>query len=302
VIKQIPRYFTRLDSTGNFIFRNLPDGTFYLYALKDESGTRRYLGKTQLFAFADRPVIIGGANTPVTLYAYTEEEDVKRPTAAAGRTAVTGGRTPEDKRLRYETSLDNDRQDLLSHFTMTFPIKLKTFDSTKFIFTDTSFRVIPNSRIQLDTSRKIISITTSWTPGFPYRITLDKEFAEDSLGRKLLKTDTLEFTAKKESDYGSLRVRIPSLDLTKHPVLQFVQNKKVVQTHVFTTRDFYSRLFKPGDYEIRILYDENQNGVWDPGAFFGRRRQPEKAITIRKPVSVRANWDNDETISALENE
>jgi hypothetical protein len=300
VIKQIPRYFTRLDSTGTFRFRNLPEETFYLYALKDESGTRRYLGKSQLFAFADSPIVIGRQNPPVTLYAYVEEEEVRRPSGSTGRNAAPGGRAPEDKRLRYETNLEGNQQDLMSPFHMTFPVRLKTFDSTKFIFTDTSFRRLPGSRIELDTSGRIITLRYNWTPNTPYRIIIDKDFAEDSLGRKLLKTDTLEFAAKKESDYGSLRIRVPSLDLSRHPVLQLVQAGKVVQSHVFTTKEFYSRLFKPGDYEIRILFDEIQNGVWDPGEFFGKRRQPEKVISIKSPLKVRANWDNNENISALE--
>ena len=38
VVKERPRYITKLDGKGNFIFKNLPPGTFYLYALKDEGG------------------------------------------------------------------------------------------------------------------------------------------------------------------------------------------------------------------------------------------------------------------------
>ena len=42
VVKERPRYITKLDGKGNFVFKNLPPKTFYLYALKDEGGTRRY--------------------------------------------------------------------------------------------------------------------------------------------------------------------------------------------------------------------------------------------------------------------
>src|SRR4051812_3973422 len=80
VIKERPRYFTKLDRAGNFTFRYLPVDTFYLYALKDEGGSRRYLSKAQLFGFADKPVIIGDSNLPVTLVAYSEElEETAKP-------------------------------------------------------------------------------------------------------------------------------------------------------------------------------------------------------------------------------
>ena len=36
VVKNTPRYYTRVDRDGNFIFRNLPADTFAIYALKDE--------------------------------------------------------------------------------------------------------------------------------------------------------------------------------------------------------------------------------------------------------------------------
>ncbi len=35
VVKDRPRYLSKLDSKGNFSFKNLPPKTFYLYALKD---------------------------------------------------------------------------------------------------------------------------------------------------------------------------------------------------------------------------------------------------------------------------
>ncbi|HET9826473.1 MAG TPA: Ig-like domain-containing domain, partial [Chitinophagaceae bacterium] len=56
VVNEKPRYATRLDSLGNFHFRNLPAGTFYIYALKNEGGSYRYLSEKQLFAFADSAV------------------------------------------------------------------------------------------------------------------------------------------------------------------------------------------------------------------------------------------------------
>ena len=298
VYKSIPRYFTRLDSTGTFRFRNLPEDTFYVYALKDESNMRRYQGGGQLFAFADKPVFIGGENDPLTLYAFIEKEEEAPRRPVTPRNAGAN-RPAEDKRLRYQTSAESG-QDLMSPFTMTFPTGLKTFDSTKFLLTDTSFNRLPGAEARLDTGRRTISVSQAWVPGNAYHIILDKEFAEDSAGRKLLKTDTLDFNAKKESDYGELRLRFPTLDLSMHPVLQFVQGGKVVRSHVFTTQEFYSRLFTPGDYELRILYDENQNGIWDTGVFFGERRQPEKAITLKMPLKVRGNWDNDVTIRDLE--
>jgi hypothetical protein len=59
-----------------------------------------------------------------------------------------------------------------------------------------------------------------------------------------------------------------------------------------TTKEFYAKLFAPGEYDLRILYDDNKNGIWDPGAFFENRHQPEKVLPISRKITVKAKWDN----------
>ena len=50
---------------------------------------------------------------------------------------------------------------------------------------------------------------------------------------------------------------------------------------------------KRSGYELRILYDDNKNGKWDPGIFFGKRQQPELVKPIERRIVVRANWGNE---------
>jgi hypothetical protein len=95
IVKERPRFITRLDSSGRFNFRNLPPGTFYLYALKDDGGTRRYLSKTQLFAFHGRPVAVGDSNRPITLYALrnptmSQKNPLLPPRSGKGTTRRNG--------------------------------------------------------------------------------------------------------------------------------------------------------------------------------------------------------------------
>ena len=99
---------------------------------------------------------------------------------------------------------------------------------------------------------------------------------------------------KKNEDYGSLRMRFRNLNFSTHPVLQFIQGDKVVFSYVFQSRpDFYYKLFVPGEYDLRLLLDTNQNGQWDTGEFYGKHIQPEKVIAIPKKVKVKTNWDNE---------
>ena len=299
VYKERPRYITRLDKEGNFHFHHLPAETFYLYALKDEGGTKRYLSNTQLFAFADSAVVVSDTVKPITLFAYAEKEEAKRPASTAARApGALGGNAAADKRLKLETNLENGEMDLLKQFEVYFrAAPLKEFDSSKIIFADEKMKPISDYRILRDTGNKKLTLQYAWTENTLYTLIIDKDFASDTAGRKLSKNDTVFFRSRKASSYGLVRLRFPTLDISKNPILQFVQNEEVKISHVFTSRDYFAKLFIPGEYNLRILYDENKNGKWDAGQFFGARHQPEKVAPILRKLTIKANWDNEVDIT-----
>jgi len=299
VVKDRPRYIARVDTAGRFHFRFLEPGAYAIYAMKDEGGTHRYLSKGQLFAFADSPVVIGQYPAPVSLYAYTEKVETK----PSGKTGTTGTKpatakpTEKDKRLQFQTNIAGGEFDVLDTLRLTFATPLETFDSTKIRFTDDNFADIPtvDYRFRRDSTNKIFSLFYAWQTDTKYHLIAAKDFASDSAGRKLLKIDTISFHTKKDIEYGEVRIRIRHLDLSRNPVLQFVQSDAVKYAFPFgTSSEFRRILFPPGEYELRLLYDDNKNGVWDAGEFFGtHKRQPEKVAPLRKSFTVKANWDND---------
>lgn len=292
VINNKPRYITRLDGQGNFNFKNLPARFFYIYAMKDEAGAGKLLGRNQLFAFADKPVESGKEIPNFTLYAYPENI---APVAAAVKTEVEG----KDKRLRYQVNLQNNQQDLLNDLEFYFDAPLLSYDSSKIRFaSDSAFNIVPDFKWTKDTSNKKITLSGSWKENTLYHIILDKDFAADSLGRKLLKTDTLSFKTKKLTDYGSISLRFKNLNLLKNPFLFFVVNNAVVKSFTLNSEIFYQKLFVPGDYELRILNDDNKNGKWDPGEFFGKhKKQPEIVKPIDRRIIIKPNWDNEMEIT-----
>ena len=296
VVKEKPRYITRLDGQGNFTFKNLPAKTFYLYAMKDETGTYRYFSDKQLFAFAQKPVTIQLNTDTVTLYAYNAVVAAQPPTTAinpAIRIKPTGPNA--DKRLKYQTSLVNNQLDLLGNFTMMFETALRSFDTAKIkLYTDSTFIPVTPYKFEKDSSNKKIQLTHQWKENTLYHIILDKDFAEDTSGKKLLKTDTISFTTKKLTGYGSLKLKFRNIDTANHPVLLFISGDKLVQSFVFgNTMEFSQSLFLPGEYELRILFDDNKNGKWDPGEFFGKHKQPEIVKPIERKITVKPSWQNE---------
>lgn len=289
---QKPRYITKLDSKGQFTFTNLPPRTFYLYALKDNGGTKLYIDNRSLFAFADKPVSPKDKNDSIVLYAYAkpEPQQVTIPVLSGPR----GRPNTPDKRLRYQTNLSDGMQDLLSPFTMQFDQPLRQFDTARIsLYSDSAFNKPAAYRFSRDSTRKKIVLQTEWKENTLYHIIMDKDFAEDSSGKKLLKTDTLSFTTRKKSDYGILKLKLRNIDFTKNPVLIFTGGNNIMLSFPLTGPDFYLPMMLPIEYELRILYDTNKNGVWDPGQFYGKRIQPEIGKPFDRKLNIKAGWTNE---------
>ncbi|MEO8414599.1 MAG: Ig-like domain-containing domain [Ginsengibacter sp.] len=287
VLKHKPRYITRLDSSGNFTFHNLSGGVYNLYALKDESGQKVYNHGDELFAFSDSTVNVGDSTKPVELFAYAEEKPKAKST-----TTTTGS---ADKKLKYTPSIENGRQDLLTPLTLEFNHKLKNFDSLKIELTDTLFNPDKSARVSIDTTGKKITLKHTWLDNTDYRLIISKDFATDTLGVALLKSDTIHFKAKREGDYGSIKINFKNLEKFKHPVLEFVLNNEIVNAFPLTSPQWSVKLFNPGDYEVRILEDRNQDGIWDPGNYH-LKLQPEKVYAIPQKINIRADWENERDI------
>ena len=297
VAKERPRYIAHLDSAGHFTFTNLKPGTYALYALKDESGTHLYTSKFQTFAFADSPVNLTTSTAPLLLYAYSDTGSAGKQKKLLLAPPPKKEEKDKPKRLLVAGNIPNGLLDLHRQFELSFAVPLKYYDSSKMSFSTDSFQTITQFHYKLDSSGKKLTLFYNWKENTLYHLILQKDFAEDTLGDKLLKVDSVHFHTKKAADYGSLVLRFRNIDLGLHPVLLFFQGERLILSYPLGRSLRYSnKLFEPGEYEIRILYDTNQNGVWDPGSYY-LHRQPEIVVPVRKKLSIRADWDNEVDIT-----
>ena len=279
VVKLKPKYIARLDGEGNFSFQNLSAGEYKVYALKDTDGGRTYNSKTEMFAFGDSSVNVNNNISAVTLYAYAEEKDKPKI-------------VPEEKKLRYSTNILTKKQDILTDLSIEFNKTLKNFDKQKIFLTDTLNNIVKDVLVTIDSTSKNVLLKAKWSQQADYKLIIEKDFATDSTGLALPKADTIRFKTKGEADYGIVKLKFLNFDKTKNPVLQFVQNNEVVVSYPLTSEIWNAPLFNPGEYEMRILYDDNKNGKWDIGNF-SQKKQPEKVYSITQKLSVRENFEKD---------
>ena len=56
--------------------------------------------------------------------------------------------------------------------------------------------------------------------------------------------------------------------------------------------DFF--YLSPGDVYVRLFLDRNGNGRWDEG-YYAEQRQPEPVYYFPQKLTIRANWDVEQT-------
>jgi uncharacterized protein (DUF2141 family) len=290
VQKTKPNYIARVNGDGSFSFSNLPKEKFSVYALKDGDGGKTYNSKTEVFAFADSLVTPAENGDPVSLFAYAEEKDNKTPAA----TTTAKPKTAAQKKLRISAKVASEKQDLRQGLTLELTNKVKSFDSTKIVLTDTNY--VPAGGVTYAKDSNKITLNKKWDEDADYRLIIYKNAVTDVSDSMNAKTDTLKFKSKSAADYGNIVLRFSNIDLKKNPVLQFTQNDEVRESFPIISTEWQYKLFPPGEYEIRILYDANKNGKWDPGSY-SKKLQPEKVIALPKKISIRENWDNESEIS-----
>ncbi len=288
-----PRYYTKLDKDGNFRFSHLPKANFAVYVLPNDY-TKRYDDSTKPFAFLNQPVTVNDSTRPVILYAYHQ---YKRAESSANNasSADKGPASTADKRIRYVSNFEGGAKDLLTPLELTFNRKIQITDTGLIQLTDSSSRVVQKS-ISQDTSATKLIIRNNWIEQMRYRLIIAKNAISDSAGTTLPKADTISFTVKKESEYGSIRLRFPNADYSKNPVLLLVQNETIVEAIPITQKEWYRKLYNPGEYDLRLLYDTNKNGVWDTGDF-SKKKQPEIVQQLSRKLTIKANWDNETDIN-----
>jgi len=282
VLKTKPIYMAKVNNKGDFHFEHIPNQRFNLFVMPNDY-SKHYDDSTKMFAFLDSS--LQPSLNPVTIKMRAFEEAKKKEKKTAVKI--------DKKKLTYTSSLDNFRQDLLTKtITLTFSNKLKRGDSTKVSLVDTAYKVIETASVAIDTASSKAFIMNKWKPSDTLRLIIDKLAVTDTFGNSLVKSDTIKFNVNSLEFYGSLKVRFRNIDLKRNPVVQFYNNDLLIESAPLVKNEIFFKLFHPGEFEVRILYDDNQNGIWDTGNY-KQHKQPEQVDKFKNKISVKANWDNE---------
>lgn len=99
----------------------------------------------------------------------------------------------------------------------------------------------------------------------------------------------LEFLYATEKDLGTLMVKIDQ-PLRSGIVIVESNGKEVVRSLCKEGQNVVFKGLLPGEYQLLLISDENNNGSWDPIDLEGKIA-PERVKTYRKIPKLRANWE-----------
>ncbi len=138
-------------------------------------------------------------------------------------------------------------------------------------------------------------------PGSSYKLKIDTAILVDYEKNY---NDSLVITFKQQlaSELGKLALKVTFTTKNNHLIQLLNENKQVIkersikpalaETNVKTI-DFTD--IPAGQYLIRVVYDENENGKWDTGNFT-KHKQAERIKLLDKRVKVMSDWEVEEEI------
>lgn len=99
------------------------------------------------------------------------------------------------------------------------------------------------------------------------------------------------------ADFGNLRMVLegePAFPL----ILQLTdeKGKTIREIYAREAQTFEFLNLPPSNYLLRLIFDENGNGVWDTGDYL-EKRQPERVLYYPQVIEVRANWELEQTFT-----
>ena len=176
-------------------------------------------------------------------------------------------------------------------FTLTFPVPVNSADASKITILEDSVK-----RTNFELIKDSINFL-QYHIRYPWKIkkNYDIKFSTGAftgISNSKNKDFTKKFTLDPKENYATLGLNIEVPDTTKNYIVEFVNEKKApIKSYLInkkTTITFAN--YPAGKYFIRVIYDDNRNGVWDTGNI-SSGTQPEKIWYSPDEKSLKPNWE-----------
>ncbi len=130
------------------------------------------------------------------------------------------------------------------------------------------------------------------TQGGEYQLRIDSAGMTNIYGQSN-PTKNMQWTIHKTEDYATLKIHLQPFEA--HAVVELLNDKdKPIYTQSAKDGGIYFEHLMPGTYYMRMYIDSNEDGKWTTGSW-KEHRQPEDVFYFSKKLTLRANWDFEES-------
>ncbi len=169
---------------------------------------------------------------------------------------------------------------------------IENFDSNLFSLKDDSAEA-SNFTIQRDTAdlRNLV-LKYRWKQNDNYTLTIENSAVTDIYGEKNKRPPVKKFTIDKQENYSLLTLAVTVPDTGKSYIIElYNEQKQLLRTDVIhKTTSLVYKSYLTGKYNVKVIYDTNNNGRWDSGNV-KLKQQPENIWIDETPITLRANWE-----------
>ena len=158
----------------------------------------------------------------------------------------------------------------------------------KFSLVSDSIKQDFNAEISKTNPHEIL-IKSNYLEGKKYQLTVLKE-SVTSYFESIAKSYQWNFVGDKAENYGTFTLNL--INKPMHPCwIEIVdENEKVAYSKKSTEDTIKFSEMKPGAYTVRILVDNNENGVWDT-ADFSSQTYAEDVFMFNKKLAIKPFWE-----------
>jgi len=211
-----------------------------------------------------------------------------------GRRGLTEKKTQEDKKIKLYTSLQGRNIKELSedlYLISPYPIYCLNSDLIKIQkIKDTINNEDIKFLAEVDSLNfRKIKIKADFKPGSKYNIIV-LPLAVKTFYQQINDTLNFQFECRKEDYYGKLVINIDKKYTNLIIQLLSMKGEILNEKRVDNENTIVFNYLQPGQYKLRTIIDNNNNGKWDTGNF-KKKIQPEEVIYYKGNIEIRSNWE-----------
>jgi hypothetical protein len=206
---------------------------------------------------------------------------------------------PEEPSIQYTTyPKSNGKIDLHKKMKFYFETPLMTFDTSKISLhkkIDTLWVEQGFSMNIPDGNSRILHVDFEKEENQAYKLELLPNAFTDYYSASINDTTVLNFRTQAEDHYGILNFTLSNVP--QNSIIQMFNTKNNSILREITVSEDYTWILDflpPEEFSFRLIIDSNQNGKWDTGKYINKL-QPEKVIYFDKKISIRSNWEIEES-------